>query len=129
MAEPRRGRNAAACPGREANGENGPKADRVIGREKAEQPVRPEAEPVAPVDFVDRRSHHVARQDEKRPDGVEAHVRGVSRSRKVRKDDDQREDETKCSGQGTPDNARDLRSYRRSLNLGLIEAAALPAHQ
>ncbi len=86
--------------GAETNGEHGGKADRIIGRQKAQQPVRPEAEPVAPVDFVERRRHHEARQDEKRPDSVEAHMRGVFRTRKMRKHDDEREDEAKRSGQG-----------------------------
>ena len=85
--------------GAETNGEHGGEADRVIGRQKAQEPVRPEAKPVAPIDFVERRRHHEARQDEKGPDGVEAHMCAVFVAGEVRKHDDEREDEAKRSGQ------------------------------
>ena len=81
------------------NGKHGGEADRIIGRQKAQEAIGPETQPVAPVDFVERRRHHEARQDKKGPDGVKTHMRRVARSHEVREHDNQREDEAKRSGQ------------------------------
>jgi hypothetical protein len=51
--------------GAETNADRGGESDRIVGGQKAEESVGPEADPVAPIDLVERRGHDAADRTKK----------------------------------------------------------------